>query len=343
MELTIIRTTNEWDALASEWDALLKESARDVPFLRHAYLRVWWAHLGGGEWAQAELYIVLARTADGSLAGIAPLFLAENREGVQALLLLGSIEISDYLDVIARPDDLPAFLAALLVHLSGPEAPAWAVLDWYNIPESSPALPALKSLAQARGWGYQAEPYEPSPAVSLPGDWDLYLAGLKKKQRHEIRRKIRRAENAEAPVRWYIVDDPATLDAEVAAFFELMANDPAKAAFLTAAMRAQMRAIVQVAAQEGWLQLAFLEVGGEKAAAYLNFDYGNHIYLYNSGIDMRFRQLSVGWVLLSYLIRWANEHGREVFDFLRGSEAYKYRFGGVGENVMRIRIVTSNK
>ena len=36
---------------------------------------------------------------------------------------------------------------------------------------------------------------------ALPGDWETYLAGIDKKQRHEIRRKMRRAyaENPDLP------------------------------------------------------------------------------------------------------------------------------------------------
>ena len=64
-----------------------------------------------------------------------------------------------------------------------------------------------------------------------------------------------------------------------------MAQDAEKKAFLTDAMRTQMHLAVRAAFRAGWLQLAFMEVGGEKAAGYLNFDYGDHIWVYNSGID----------------------------------------------------------
>jgi len=37
----------------------------------------------------------------------------------------------------------------------------------------------------------------------------------------------------------------------------------------------------------GWLQLAFLEIEGRKAAAYLNFVYNNRVLVYNSGLDWR--------------------------------------------------------
>src|SRR5574342_480373 len=94
------------------WNALVVESIADTPFSRHEYLSEWWKTLGGGEWKQAELVLVSA-TENDQLVGIAPLFI-EEWEGCQALMLVGSIEISDYLDLIVREADLPRFLSGLL-------------------------------------------------------------------------------------------------------------------------------------------------------------------------------------------------------------------------------------
>ena len=139
-------------------------------------------------------------------------------------------------------------------------------------------------------------------------------------------------------MRWYIVEDESGLDAEIEAFLHLMGQDAEKQAFLTEVMRTQMRNAVRAAFRENWLQLAFLEINGEKAAGYLNFDYGNHIWVYNSGLDYKYSTYSPGWVLLGYLLQWANENGRQAFDFMRGDEDYKYRFGGVDRFIVRARV-----
>jgi CelD/BcsL family acetyltransferase involved in cellulose biosynthesis len=79
----------------------------------------------------------------------------------------------------------------------------------------------------------------------------------------------------------------------------------------------------------GRLQLAFLEVEGQRAAAYLNFVYDNKVLVYNSGLDpARFSYLSPGVVLMARLIERAISEKRSVFDFLQGNEEYKYRLGG---------------
>ena len=339
MNIEIIQSDQDFHNLASEWNKLLTCcSASHVPFLRHEYLYAWWQTRGGGEWPDSKLSVVTGRRADGSLAGIAPLFQSRNLDGKLTLLLLGSIEISDYLDLIVHPEELDLFASALLDFLTQNDAPEWQVLDWYNILEGSPTLPALQSASEARGWVYRQEKLQHCPYIQLPGNWETYLSGIDKKQRHEIRRKLRRAEAYPVPVNWYIVETDKNLDAEIDSFLELMAMDPEKDEFLTDDMRLQMRKAIHAAYQENWLQLSFLEAGNKKVAGYLNFDYEDHIWVYNSGLDFRFSDLSPGWVLLGHLLKWANENGRKYFDFMRGDEDYKYRFGAIDRFVVRTSI-----
>ena len=338
MQINVLSSVAEMEAFQQEWNELLVQSASHVPFLRHEYLTTWWQFMGGGEWQAGSLSVLTAHNNNGRLIGIAPLFATTNLDGKSALMFLGSIEISDFLDVIVKPQDLEGFVEAILEYLTGPEGGDWEVLDLYNFFEDSPTLPVLKESAEKRGLTFTQEKLQPAPAIQLPSTWEDYLAGIDKKQRHEIRRKIRRAESNPIPVRWYIVQDENTLDAEIEDFLNLMAYDHHKEGFLTEVMRSQMRASLHTAFRAGWLQLAFLVVGDQKAAAYLNFDDANKIWVYNSGIDFSFQELSPGWVLLGYLIEWAINHRRETFDFMRGDEAYKYRFGGKDRFVVRVQI-----
>src|SRR5512147_2713551 len=95
------------DLSQAAWNTLVEQSITDTPFSRYEYLCEWWRTLGGGEWKNAELVLVSA-TEDDRLVGIAPLFITEY-EGQRVLMLVGSIEISDYLDLIVRLEDLPRF------------------------------------------------------------------------------------------------------------------------------------------------------------------------------------------------------------------------------------------
>ena len=334
MEYTLHNDFSELNA--QEWNDLLKESVSDTPFLRHEYQRGWWEHRGGGEWQNAQLILVSARE-DGKLIGIAPLFIAEY-EGKPALLLIGSIEISDYLDLIVRMDDHARFITGLLDFLASSFADNWSSLDWYNLPDSSPTLAALKAESESRGWTHLEEMYRPTPRIALNGSFDEYLSRVEKKQRHEIRRKMRRAIESERGVRWFI-SDMADPEAEIDSFLKLMEQDQGKASFLQEPMRTQMRDVIRTAHENGWLWLAFLEADGQRIAAALNFDYGNKLWGYNAGVNRDFMDLSPGWVLLGLILEWCCQNGRYEFDFMRGDEDYKYRFGAVNKYVMRAKLV----
>jgi len=328
---------NDFSAISEdEWNTLVEQGISDVPFLRHEYLSQWWQTLGGGEWKQAELVLISAREND-ELIGIAPLFKTEY-DGHSALLLIGSIEISDYLDLIVRLDDLPRFLSGLMDFLAQSPTVRGLPFDWYNLPDNSPTLAALKAESERRGLIYREEIYRPTPRIALNGSFDDYLARIEKKQRHEIRRKLRRAAESEIPVKFYVAEDAATLESEIEAFFQLMEHDSSKANFLTPPMRTQMKSVIQTAFDHGYLWLAFLTVDGVRAAACLNFDYKNKLWGYNSGVSREYMELSPGWVLLGHQLQWACEHGRAEFDFMRGDEEYKYRFGAANQYVMRVRV-----
>ncbi len=326
---------SEFDS--NTWNALVEQSIADTPFSRHEYLAEWWATRGGGEWQSPELVLISASEND-QLIGIAPLFLAEYDDR-KALLLVGSIEISDYLDLIVREADLPRFLSGLMDFLASSLGDNWSAVDWYNLPDDSPTLAALQAEAESHGWNHHQEIYRPTPRIALNGGFEDYLSRLEKKQRHEIRRKMRRAAESELNVRFVLVDQSADIEKEMSIFFDLMTQDPGKASFLHPAMREQMTVNIRTAFEQGYLWLAFLEVAGEKVAASLNFDYKNKLWGYNSGVSRAHMELSPGWVLLGHVIQWCCEHGRREFDFMRGDEEYKYRFGGVNRFVMRARII----
>ena len=60
----LIETVNDldaWTALAAEWQELVKRTHQKSPFLTYEFQRVWWQHLGGGEWQAAQLNILVGR------------------------------------------------------------------------------------------------------------------------------------------------------------------------------------------------------------------------------------------------------------------------------------------
>lgn len=327
VQIEEIRNTADWAALAAEWNALLRESHNNVPFLTYEFQRAWWDHLGGGEWHNGQLNILAGRDEDGNLFGIAPLF-STQIEGQNVLQFIGSHEIADFLDLIVRPQDHSAFSEALFDYLAGPATASWQRIELYNLLENSETIRNLKELAARGKFVFGLEALQPSPYIEVPASFEAFIDGLDAKQAHELRRKLRRAARNPDLMAMEIVEDAGQLDKGLNDFLALMALDADKAAFLTPAMRAQMEAIAHAAFAAGWLQLTFLKFGNIRIAAYMNFDYDNCIWAYNAAFDNNYAYLSPGWIMVAEMMKWNIEHGRRIFDFMRGDEEYKYRFGG---------------
>jgi CelD/BcsL family acetyltransferase involved in cellulose biosynthesis len=321
-------------ALKPEWNDLVHRGCCDTVFLTWEWQSTWWKHLGEG-----QLLLLGFRVGnDGRLVGIAPLFHTRIDDGKSVLYMNGCRDVSDYLDLIVEMGQEEVVYSALLDYLEK-DAPAWDLVDLCNIPQDSQTFVLLREMAEARGLQTLVEVEDVCPIIDLPSNWDDYLMMLDKKQRHEVRRKLRKAEN-EADTRFVIVGPDHNLQAEMQAFVDLhQKSTPEKDEFMDPQMQAFFFDVGQVLQSQGWLQLAFVEMDGQKAAALLNFNYGDAILVYNSGYDpASFSQLSPGIVVTAFCIEHAIALGRRKFDFLRGDEVYKYRFGAQDTEVRRLLI-----
>ncbi|MBN2469682.1 MAG: GNAT family N-acetyltransferase [Anaerolineae bacterium] len=321
MNLEIHQQPAVFEALQPNWNALLAHSDQNLIFLTHEWQQAWWEAYHPG-----QLFVITGRDDSGALVGIAPWFI-ETRDDHNIIRTIGCVDVTDYLDIIVDKEHITPFLEALASTLAD-HSMDFGLLNLCNIPDGSPLLTQWPEMLQAQGFSVTIEQQEVCPVIPLPESWDEYLSQLNKKQRHELRRKIRRAGQQ---VDWYIVGPEHDLNEELEAFMQLMAaSNPEKAEFLQDEQHvAFFRNIVPRLQAAGWLQLCFLTVGEERAAAYLNLDWDNRIMVYNSGQDIeQYGSLSAGIVLLAYTIRHAIENGRTEFDMLRGNEGYKYQMGG---------------
>ncbi|MBP7689615.1 MAG: GNAT family N-acetyltransferase [Thermoflexales bacterium] len=327
METSILRTTDLFDALKPEWNALLHNSTADTPFLTHEWQCTWWACL-----CEGELFVITVRDS-GALVGIAPLFILSQPDSAgnvrRLLRLIGSVDASDYLDLIAVRGREREIFDAMLDALA--QSNEWDSLDLYNVPAASTTRLILPDLAVERSWSFTEETQVVCPIITLPATFEDYIQSLDKKERHEMRRKLRRGEGTEG-LTWYAItgdDQSHNLDIEAEAFIDLMMKSRSdKSDFMTDRMRRFFHQMIQATHDGGFLHLSFLEVQGVKAATYLSFDYGQKRLVFNSGLETTgFQSLSAGIVLVARMIEDAVGRGYTEFDFLRGDEQYKYRLG----------------
>ena len=245
------------------------------------------------------------------------------------------MDVSDYLDVIARTGREEDVWQALLQHRAG-QPVEW---DLHGIRAASPTATLVPALAGAAGLTVTMERQDRCPVLALPGAWDEYLARLSGKDRHELRRKMRRLERELPGATAHSHGTVEDWDEAMSRFLTLhRLSKVGKARFMDERMERFFRSATARLAAAGWARLWFLEHEGAAVAAFLCLEHAGRVGLYNSGFDPARAQLAPGIVLLAHVIRDAIERAFPVFDFLRGEEPYKYGFGPSPEDVLNVKV-----
>ncbi len=263
------------------------------------------------------------------IVAIAPLAVEGDTAG-----FLGSHEVCDYQDVVCVPGMSVPAVEALLTHLS---AEGVRQLDLRTLRPDAVVLGALKQLMPAQVEAGMAQDDVTFEAM-LPADWESYLMQLNGKQRHEVRRKVRRLEN-HGPYVYRLAAEGDGVEGAAEDFIQLFRrNRTDKAHFMSDVMAAYFRDLIRALAAEGVLRLYVLDVGDQPVSSVLCFDYKGTRYLYNSGYDEQFDALSVGVLSKIFSIKAGIEMGCRHYDFLKGAEVYKKRIGGTEVPLYRLRV-----
>ncbi|MBE2183640.1 MAG: GNAT family N-acetyltransferase [Anaerolineae bacterium] len=322
MKVTAYANSTVFEQLKPVWNDLLQRSISNLIFLSWEWQSIWWNAYQAG-----DLWVLTVTDEQDKIIAIAPWFV-QNRSDGRVVRTIGCVDVTDYVDIIVEADKASQVYAVLAAYIRDHNTH----FDWMNlcnIPESSPTYSQFPDALRKVGLDADLILQEVCPVIHLPNDWEAYLGMLDKKNRHELRRKVRRAES-ESNLEYYILGAEHNFESEVDVFLNLMrASQPAKAEFLAVPENeAFFRSILHATFEKRWLRLSFLKVDGVPAAAYCDFDYNGEILVYNSGLDPDVKShLSTGIVLLVYNIQAAIKTGHRLYDFLRGNETYKYRMG----------------
>ncbi|MGD9933446.1 MAG: GNAT family N-acetyltransferase [Dehalococcoidia bacterium] len=313
----------DFAALAPEWAALHQASGVPGPFQRPEWHATWLRHFGD----RAEPVYLAVRDGD-RLIGVAALDMA----GAEAHQL-GDPDVCDYAGPLALPGREHDVALALLDWVAEDMTPR---MQLWGLREADPLRMALMEAAAENGWDVAVEDEAVAPVAALPDDWEAFVAGLGKHDRHELRRKLRNLDAAGTVV-YVATGDPAEIDAALETLFVFMrASHEGKASFLSPAMEAYFRDVAATFAPLGLLRLGTLSLDGVAVAMLFAFADERGLYLYNSGFDPGRANLAVGLLSKAHAIRDAIDGGKTVFDFLRGDEDYKHRLGGVPAPIYRL-------
>ncbi|MFC2047322.1 GNAT family N-acetyltransferase [Chloroflexota bacterium] len=308
-------THESFDSLASYCTDPSQHLWWNSVFVLPVWLKVWWQSFG----VNAELYLPAVRQ-EGKIIGIAPLLIREGQATI-----IGSVDVCDYLDFVITPGMEGDFFNSLLKDLASKGINR---LDLGPLRPDSTVLTVLLGIARDRGYEVLCQKEDVSLELDLPSTWDEYLVTLNSKQRHEIRRKLRRLWEA-GKVDYRCIEDNAAVHGVMNTFLKMFSESrQEKAAFITAQMESFFRSLADSLAEAGLLRLGVLELDKLPVAMVMCFDYNDYVYLYNSGYDPHYRSLSVGLLSKVLCIKDSIQRGRQKFDFLKGDEIYKYHLGG---------------
>ena len=151
----------------------------DCLFTRPEWMDAWLSCCKGDD----KVRIALIHQKE-KLLGVAPLMM--NGHTAE---LIGSRDLCDYLDFAVDQERPIEFYTALLSHLT---EKGIRRIELGPIREDSNTLSILPGVAEQLDWQVKSENDEVSYEMNLPKSWEAYLSELKSKQRHEVRRKLRR-------------------------------------------------------------------------------------------------------------------------------------------------------
>lgn len=305
-----------FDRLTSYWNESNSGLKWGSVFVLPAWLKVWWRAFQ----PQTELYLTVVRDSS-DIIGIAPL----HRKGSEALFV-GSPDVCDYQDFVIVPGREVEFYNVLLDELA---RQGIQQLDLSPVRPDSSVVTSLSRVVEKQGGDMRCQEADVTVEMDLPGDWEEYLAGLDKKQRHEIRRKLRKlwgVDDVQYRCHEVSPQDVSDLTDTFLKLFSLSRTE--KADFMTPQMEAFFQSIAQAMAEIKLLRYGILEVKSQPAAMIMGFDYNQALYLYNSVFDPEYNSLSVGLLSKVLCIKESIALGRKKWDFLKGAERYKYQLGG---------------
>lgn len=268
--------------------------------------------------------VIAVRSPEGELRGVLPL--VRRTHGPLRTLAFPADDLGDTYTMLAAPGadrEAVGRLAGAALRASG--------LRWDTIALAyvDPGADWLRGFtAGLGGVAVLTRSTVVRPYVDLSaGDWTAFLAGLKRTDRKETRRRERRALEAGAVYR--VVEQEADAEAGMAELFrlhDLRWSDRGDSSVASDRIRTFLVDFAVAAARRGWLRLWFIDIDGRPVAAELAWRVGDRQLHYQGGFDPEHAALGLGLVAFSHALEDAIGAGVVEADLGMGESDYKRRF-----------------
>jgi CelD/BcsL family acetyltransferase involved in cellulose biosynthesis len=325
-----LTTLAELEALRPEWSALWGRVADAPVFQSPEWLIPWWRAFGK---TAGELVVLAMRSeAGGELVGVLPLYLHPPGGDERTLMILGAGN-SDHLDPLFRHDVARRCAEAALAEIAERHG-RWASGTLQQLGATSPLLRARAP----RGLVVERAESEPCAVVTLrcpsTGVPSPPAGPLWERLPYLRRRAIRDARMRVEDARPDTFGD--ALDLLLALHESCWRGRGGSGALADPAARSFLRSASGELLAAGMLRLHLLYLHDEPAAALLALTGRRSVAYYIGGFDPAHGRLAPGTLLVGHVIDAAARAGACEFDFLRGAEPYKYRWGAASRPTFQL-------
>ncbi len=326
VRIRVVRTFEEFLALADCWNALLKETGSDSVFLTWEWLYTWVKHY----LEEGQLWIVLVFKND-ELIGIAP-FCVRPRVTemitIREMRFLGSDDVgSTNLDFIVRRKRKATVLRTIYRHLHEEASWAWDLLTLSELPAESSSIDLWELLVGEAGRVIEVAGMTVAPFIDLRNGLEHFLASLSGNERSNLRRKQKHLEGL-GSVTYERVSSTQDVDKAMDLLIDLhqmrWTQKGAAGVFADDRRRRFHRELARVFSEKGWLRMDFLRLGGEAIAGVYGYAYGDRYSFYLPGLNPKIAaRSSPGILLLFRCVEEAASEGYKEFNLLQGAADYK--------------------
>lgn len=322
-DVSVIDSLDQLEGLRTEWNNLLSSSRSDTVFLTWEWVSSWVEYFMD---AKRNPFILTVRDGD-RLIAVAPWYMSHKTVlgcRLKQIESIGTPETgSDYLDIICLRGKERGVADCIFDHLFRHDPSRWDSLMLREIPANSLFLQHFISRTLREGKHSDIIYGSFCPSVILPkSDKDLF-AGLSSRRVQRFRQELR-ALHKGAEI------DHVTASAEASPgcvddFFLLYEE---KTGWESKNLRLFLKTFVR-RSREGVpkVQVDILKANGNQVGGLLHLNYHGFRYMYLMAIDKAYNpKISLGNVFVGLCLQRAIMDGVEVYDFLKGSEDYKFHW-----------------
>ncbi len=333
IQVHLLNTSTEFDALQREWDDLLDRSESRV-FQTFEWQRTWWRHFGEPD-KRSRLHMIVVREGE-ILIGIAPLYI----ERVAVLGPLGYRRLSftgrgtsDYLDLIVERGKEDLVCTQVARHLALRRKDFDIVL-LEDIHDGSLTHDRLRTALSAAGFSGERFLSEYCPRTTLRETWTDTVATFPSAHRNRLMKRMR-VISEEFRAEFEHVTDFGQVESAMNDFIRMHQSRwnvvGHQGVFADSITDQFHRGVAPLLMKRGWLLLAFLKMEGKRFVGDYGLVYRSECSTYLGGAfeTPKVNRYSPGNVLLMHIMRECHTLGVKVYDFMRGTERYKYTLGAV--------------